>query len=181
MNPQMTSLKLNTEQIGQSLTQYARKAEFTAQRGLVDELFPFLLDASNRMSARAISRFLENEHGVKLSSVTITKALKVPEKHWRAYFDLFLTEAAFIEQETKMSRAEFLLNPKESLEHVVVKMTKQLAIGTSSFNPPLDTAYGIVTKKWFSLSPEAIQAGLPHLKKYLDELNPKPSKRKSKP
>jgi hypothetical protein len=176
----MTTIKLNTSQIGKSLSQYARKAEFTAQRGLVSELFPFLVDATNRMSARAISRFLENEHGVKLSSVSITKALKEPEKHWRAYFDLFLTEAAFIEQETKISRAELLLHPKKSVEHVVEKLTKQMAIGPSSFNPPLDAAYGTVTAKWFTLSPETIQVGLPHLKKYLDELNREPSKRKGK-
>jgi hypothetical protein len=54
---------------------------------LVIELFPFIFEASQRMSARAISRFLLEEQGVKLSAVTITKALNDPKKSWNAFFD----------------------------------------------------------------------------------------------
>ena len=36
------------------------------------ELFPFIYDASERMSARAISRFFQEEQNIKLSAVTIT-------------------------------------------------------------------------------------------------------------
>jgi hypothetical protein len=72
---------------GQSLLAHSRSAEFTARRGLVVELFPFIFGAAERMSAKAISDFLAKEKGVKLSSVTINKALKDPAKTWNLFFD----------------------------------------------------------------------------------------------
>jgi hypothetical protein len=73
--------------VGQKLLAHSKVAKFTATRGLVVELFPFIYGASERMSARAISRFLEKEQRVKLSSVTITRALNNPKKSWNLFFD----------------------------------------------------------------------------------------------
>jgi hypothetical protein len=67
-------------EIGQSLVD-ASQQEDTSARGLVTELFPFIFTAARRMSARSISRFLKEGHNVKISAVTISRALKEPEKH----------------------------------------------------------------------------------------------------
>jgi len=72
---------------GQQLLAYSKAAEFTARRGLVVELFPFIFGASERMSSKAISQFLEKEQGIKLSAVTINKALNDPDKNWNLFFD----------------------------------------------------------------------------------------------
>ena len=66
----------NVTHIGLKLVGHSKSTEFSANRGLVIEMFPFIFEASQRMSARAISRFLKEEQGVKLSYVTITKALE---------------------------------------------------------------------------------------------------------
>jgi hypothetical protein len=73
--------------VGSKLLAHSKSAEFSAKRGLVVELFPFIFGASERMSSRAISQFLEKEQGIKLSSVTINKALKDPAKNWNLFFD----------------------------------------------------------------------------------------------
>jgi hypothetical protein len=67
-------------EIGDSLVEATRQ-ENTSARGLVTELFPFIFTAARRMSARSISRFLKEAHNVKISAVTISRALKEPEKH----------------------------------------------------------------------------------------------------
>lgn len=71
-------------EIGSSLVEASRE-ENTSARGLVTELFPFIFTAARRMSARSISRFLKQAHNVKISAVTISRALKEPEKHLEAF------------------------------------------------------------------------------------------------
>lgn len=65
--------------IGVSLVAYARETD-TSARGLIDELFPYIYDASSRMSSRAISAFLRDAHNVSISPSTITRSLKRSDK-----------------------------------------------------------------------------------------------------
>src|ERR1035437_8951234 len=73
--------------VGQKLVGHSKSAEFTANRGLVVELFPFIFEASDRMSARAICRFLQEDQNIRLSAVTITKALNDPKRIWLSFFE----------------------------------------------------------------------------------------------
>ena len=73
-------------EIGASLVTRSQEHEISG-RGLATSLFPYIYTASKRMSTRAISAFLQEEHGVKLSAVTIAKALREPEKHALAILD----------------------------------------------------------------------------------------------
>lgn len=78
----------NIMEIGSELVRVAEEeAEFSAQRGLVDELFPYIYRASKRMSTRAISRWLEASKNIKLSAATISKALRESDRYWLAFFD----------------------------------------------------------------------------------------------
>ena len=99
----------NATDIGLKLVGHAKSTEFTANRGLVIELFPFIFEASQRMSARAISRFLLEEQGVKLSAVTITKALNDPKKSWNAFFDTIEPSARVIANWVKSEAFGFLV------------------------------------------------------------------------
>ncbi len=71
-------------ELGTKLVEDSRLTEEFSARGAVEELFPYIYSASRRMSARAISRWLTN-NGVKISDVTIGKALREPEKYAEAY------------------------------------------------------------------------------------------------
>ena len=73
-------------EIGQELVHYAKnEADFSAQRGLVEELFPYIWMASRRMSLRAISQWLESTKGVSLSANTISRAMRNQKKYWLAW------------------------------------------------------------------------------------------------
>ena len=81
------------KEIGSELIENSRLAEeFSAQRGLINELFPYVYEASKRMSSRAISRWLA-EKGVKLGPATIAKALRNPEPYWEELWDEFESAA----------------------------------------------------------------------------------------
>jgi hypothetical protein len=71
---------IDVSEIGASLVAHSEDQEIPA-RGLVTSLFPYIYAAAKRMSTRSISAFLQEKHGVKLSAVTIAKALREPEKH----------------------------------------------------------------------------------------------------
>src|ERR1035438_9875412 len=73
--------------IGQGLVAHSKSDDLDRKRGLVMELYPSIFGAHEKMSARAISRFLKEKHGIKLSAVTITKALNDPKKYWNQFFD----------------------------------------------------------------------------------------------
>lgn len=76
------------QEIGAALVEHAKgEAEFSAQRGLVDELFPYIYAASDRMSSRSISRWLAETRNIKLSRETIARALRNPQKYWEAMFE----------------------------------------------------------------------------------------------
>lgn len=175
------TISVDISQIGHSLSKHSRGAEFTAQRGLVGELFPFLVDASARMSSRAISRFLQEQHSVKLSYATITKALNDPEKYWRLYFDTFLPAAYYIEKKTRVPCSEFLLNPQKSQERHIKLLTRQLKNAKLvESDETLTRCRAAVAVNWYMLNPDQHAAGLPHLKKYLEELKLSGSKNKGK-
>ena len=74
--------------IGDELVDYAEHtAEFTAKRGLLDELFPFIYVASRRMSLRAICRWLEETKRIKISVNAVSKAMRNQEAFWRDLAD----------------------------------------------------------------------------------------------
>ena len=69
--------------IGKELLTYAKeKAEFTAQRSLLDDLFPFIYVASRRMSLRAISRWLKDAYDISISYNALANAMRNEDKKW---------------------------------------------------------------------------------------------------
>jgi len=99
--------------IAQDLMAHAKTFDMDGnKRGLVVELFPAIFAASDRMSARGISRFLKEKHGVKLSAVTITKALNDPKKYWNQFFDTIEPAVVAYEKWDKSKREQFLFDDK---------------------------------------------------------------------
>ncbi len=157
-------------EIGLKLVGHAKSADFSANRGLVNELFPFIFEASERMSARAISRFLLEEQSVKLSAVTITKALNDPKKSWNAFFDTIEPSAKAIANWGKWETLEFLFKGRAKYENTVDK-----AIG----NPlgriaakllvkgDVVTADKVLRQKWFCIGYETRQKAKPYVESRL--------------
>ena len=65
-NEQRSSISIAS--VGQNLVEHSKSSDLERKRGLVVELFPFIFGAHERMSARAVSQFLKEKHGIKLSA-----------------------------------------------------------------------------------------------------------------
>jgi hypothetical protein len=148
--------------IGQDLMQHAKTFEVDGnKRGLVVQLFPAIFMASERMSARGISRFLRENHGVKLSAVTITKALNDPKKYWNSFFDLIEPSVIVYEKlEPREKREDFLYDDnafkrvefpgREVVRKVLLKFEAARAIDE-------------LREKWFSIDRETRLKARPYL------------------
>jgi hypothetical protein len=72
--------------VGQELVDYSKEAaEFSAQRGLVEELFPYIWTAARRMSLRAVSVWLKEAQNISLSPNTLSRAMRNQKKYWLAW------------------------------------------------------------------------------------------------
>jgi hypothetical protein len=152
-------------QIGVELMQHAADtAEFSASRGVVTELFPYIYASSRMMSSRAISRWLQSEHKIKLSAVTIAKALREPDKHWIGYTEQLETPIRIlVEAFPNFAAEDFVTDERifglmigerpmvkgESPDHVHFSLTE------------IAEAIEILQEKWFLL-PESIRGECVH-------------------
>ena len=110
---------LNIEGIGDGLVAFSREAE-TSVRGLVTELFPYIYQASKRMSTRAISKYLLETHHVKLSAASIAKALREPGKHAEAFAEKLEPIARVVSEAWKLTLRDVLTN-RDNFEHFTRK------------------------------------------------------------
>jgi len=88
----------NLVAIGKDLVAHAHKSKLEEKRGVVVELFPFIYEASARLSSRGISRYLWEKHKVKISAVTVAKALSDLKRSWNQYFDVIEPFARIFEK-----------------------------------------------------------------------------------
>jgi hypothetical protein len=104
------------KELGAKLVQDSRlNDELCTQRGLIFQLFPFIFEASKRMSCRAIVRWLE-AYGTKLSLATVAKALRNPKVYWQEIYDdiepaaLIVAEAHDLEVRALLANHELFFN-----------------------------------------------------------------------
>ena len=103
--------------VGAQLLRAAK--EFERSPGeLLTEMFPYIFEASKRMSTRAISRWLEETHGIKISQPTISRALQSPDKYWQGFAE-FIDPAARIAADAAGQDIKTVLLDESLLEHLV--------------------------------------------------------------
>jgi hypothetical protein len=170
---------LDLAEVGKKLVGHSKSAEFTATRGLVIELFPFIFEASERMSARAISRFLEQEQKIKLSQVTITRALNDPKKSWLSYFDDIEAAAITIAKWFKPASFKYLYFSKSDFdtrmnfekEGVIASVMVRGAVAI--LRPDRAAAVKLLREKWFSIGMGTRLKAQPYLEEHLMALGDK--------
>jgi hypothetical protein len=161
-NPNPASLA----DVGQKLLDHSKQAKFTA-RGVVVELFPFIYGASERMSARDIGRFLEKEQGGKLSSVTITRALKDPGKTWNLFFDKIEPSARIYAKGERAPMKDFLFREKYLLEPVKSRILD--AAIHALYSKKVAEATSVLRDKWYAIDWEIRLKARPYIEHRLNQ------------
>jgi hypothetical protein len=165
--------------VGQKLVGHSKSAEFTANRGLVVELFPFIFEASERMSARAISRFLQTEQNIRLSAVTITKALNDPKKSWVSFFEAIEPAAKITAKWFRPASFKFLFLSKSDFEYRTAPhddnpVTQAIARKAQAWlQPERVAAVKVLTEKWFTIGMATRLKARPILEEHLMSLEDK--------
>lgn len=136
--------------IGRELIETA-KTDFSA-RGVLTPLFPYIHEAAKSMSARAISRWLLRTHQVKVSDVTLSKALRNPEKHWEAFADYIEPWARTVENSIEAGMECFLFR-EEVFDHLITKPEFVANDGEDALRVKGDfqDAVEFLRENWFSL------------------------------
>ena len=150
-------MNINTElsEVGCDLRRYAEtEAEFSA-RGVVDELFPYIFMAAKRMSTRAISRWLKDTHKIKLSPVTIAKALREPDEHWETFFEKIEPSARIFGDAHDAYMADFLMN--HELFSGLRSSEKNLTLSGEEGYDEYQRAAEIIEKDWFQALDEGMR------------------------
>ena len=165
--------------VGQKLVGHSKSAEFTANRGLVTELFPFIFEASERMSARAVGRFLQEHQNIRLSAVTITKALNDPKKSWISFFETLQPHATINAKWFRPASFKYLFWSKNEFESRANPKTDgaiSRVIATTArawLQPERTAAVKFLTEKWFSVGMATRLKARPYLEEHLMSLEDK--------
>ena len=150
-------MSVNMNKIGDGLIQHAELTPVTA-RGLAEELFPYIYVASKRMSTRAISEWLEKEHNVQISHVTVSKVLKNSAENFGRIVDRVYPAADTLEIHCNYdanihtsSKLAFLFDEKY-FEQITQNMT--LDIGSDINFGTVLYAIQKIKEEWFALPKE---------------------------
>ena len=136
--------------------QYADQADFTAQRGLIDELFPFIYMASKRMSLRAITRWLEENHRIQISVNAVAKAMRNQEEFWSRLVEDVEPSARIMADAYNVDPSE-VLDSFDLFKHL--ETTRGVVVaddhdGIEKELRQLASAAGVIRNRWFSLPEE---------------------------
>jgi hypothetical protein len=151
------------KEIGLRLVEDSKEEVFGSRRGVINELFPFIYDASKRMSSRAIGRWLET-NSVKLSPSTIAKALREPEPYWQEMLDEIEPAALIYARAHKVDPMEILAS--YDLCRALKEQPPTLEYSENDQNSlanaldEYETAYATLEQDWFSLPESAIETCL---------------------
>lgn len=143
---------------GNDLLEYAEhEAEFTAQRGLLDELFPFIYVASKRMSLRAICRWLEETRRIQISVNAVSKAMRNQEAYWAQLVE-DVEPAARTFAEAHDTHPVNILDNEDyfmSLEVAPPIISAEDGEGVAKEFDLVADAAGVIRNRWFALPIEA--------------------------
>jgi hypothetical protein len=154
----MRSMNEEIQKLGWQLMECSKEdEEFSAQRGLINELFPFIYEASKRMSSRAISRWLA-ANDVKLSAVTIAKALRNPKPYWQEMAEEMEIPARIFANAYDCD-VEQILENRELFDHLDKESPTVDAVtreGSMNSFDEIRAAGNQLHKGWFSL-PDSVR------------------------
>ena len=163
----MTAKRMTAEQIGAELVEAAR-SQTEDSLPLSTKLFPYIFIASRRMSLRAISRWLQEKHGVSLSAAAISRALSSQELHLQRLAESIAAPVRYIASEYGFGTLNLLY------DEVIENGPTQLEFLADHTHPQPESEHDI--PRWEEMQALAgVWAPIPHevqllLEPYLREL-----------
>ena len=122
---------------------------------ILTELYPYVFEASKRMSTREISRWLDETHGIKMSQPTVSRALRNPDKYWQTFAELMEPHARTIERAVPVTMGQFMKDSTlfEWALHQTLSVEGNNQNEVEECFHEVDAAADYLRNHWFCLSP----------------------------
>ncbi len=126
-------------------------------RTLLQELFPYVWEASRKMSTRGISNWLKTNYDLHISQATVSRALRNPEKQWEAFAE-FIEPAARVVAQATDNTVEGVLYGIESeifprvMEDAVPILEGETDDDLFHAHKDFEEAVEFLKEKWFGVS-----------------------------
>ena len=149
----MDDSKRDLRKIGEALAEHSRQAPVSA-RGMVHELFPYIAVASERMSSRAISRWLDSEQNMKLSAATIARALRESKKYILDIYEEIEPAVNVIRLRSRLSLEQILTDwddPEEPDFNEIDWIDVEDQEEQDESSKELNRAWEIIRERWFPM------------------------------
>ena len=150
-------MKDQLRDIGQALVEHSEQAEFTAQRSAIEVLFPYVFMAGKKMSLRAMSAWLAKAHGVELSPMALSRAMRAKVKHWRRIADDVEPAARTLADQADCGIEDVLFN-QDLFEHLAGKRPEFKAVDEQDAREQLESyedAVVTLRDRWYCYPVEA--------------------------
>jgi hypothetical protein len=152
MEPEHDIANIGAELVGASLSTERSPGE------VLNELFPYVHEASRRMSTRSIRDWLKENHGIQISQPTLSRALRSPGKYWRAFAEYIKPWARRVEEAVPGSMQDFLFDAR-LFRHFVKDLPPAKSFPEESDERveygEIEEAADFLDERWFSLSEES--------------------------
>ena len=103
--------------VGNELVSASQTVKLSASE-LLTQLFPYVWEASRRMSTRGISRWLGENHGLEISHASVSRALRQADNYWQGFAE-FIEPAARIAADAAGQDIETVLLDESLLNDLV--------------------------------------------------------------
>jgi hypothetical protein len=152
MEPEHDIANIGAELVGASLGTERSPGE------VLNELFPYVNEASRRMSTRGIRDWLKENHGILISQPTLSRAIRSPGKYWQAFAEYIEPWARRVEEAVPCTMQDFLFDAR-LFRHFVEELPPANSFPEESDERvkygEVEEAADFLEQKWFSLSEES--------------------------
>ncbi|MDR3402187.1 MAG: hypothetical protein P4L99_06775 [Chthoniobacter sp.] len=138
--------------IGTELISASKAIERTPGE-ILQELFPYIYEASRRMSSRQIAKWLDEKHGIQISQPTISRALRNPAGFEDWFAENIEPTARRVASSLSIEMGELLFDDSERGAYHFA-MAQENAQESLSKDELADVEEGmnLLREKWFALS-----------------------------
>jgi len=126
-------------------------------RTLLQQLFPYIWEASRKMSTRGISHWLKTNYDLQISQATVSRALRNPDKQWEAFAEFIEPAARVVADATENTIERVLYEIDPDIFPDVMKEAKPILAGETNEDfyhayKDFEDAVEFLKEKWFGIN-----------------------------
>lgn len=141
-----------TSDAGRELAKYAQMLPEEEVRSRTELLFPYIYEASKKMSVRAISSWLETEKGIKFSAPSVSKLLRNQERHFRQIAERIQPVSERLSNTLGLEIGDLLFGEPEILDACEPKIASASAAHAQAAYSQLTELKDRLHREWHCLS-----------------------------